>query len=118
MSHKFIEGNRGVGGTIAFDSSGTGIAARNVAVFGTENERQIAKAYGADVEDEEPEPIGPVECYRCEREMPRVKDRSMWCGQMLTPAAMAEVIVGKVDLRFASLYQPYSSPRRAVSMPR
>lgn len=79
--------------------AGSKIAARYVAVFGTENERQIAKASGAEIEDEEPEPIAPVECYRCKRETPRSKDRCQWCGQVLTPAAVEKVKKDEGEIR-------------------
>ncbi|MFB6134431.1 MAG: tyrosine-type recombinase/integrase [Halanaeroarchaeum sp.] len=82
---------------------GSSIAARYVAVFGTENERQIAKAYGADVEESEPEPIAPVECVRCKRETPKDRDRCMWCGQLLTPEAIEKLQRDEGEVRRAVL---------------
>lgn len=63
-------------------------ASRYTAVFSGDGEPQIAKAYGAVVEEEEPEAIAPIKCYRCNREMPRDRDRCMWCGQLLDPHAI------------------------------
>lgn len=67
--------------------TGSDQAARYVAIFGDASEREIARIHGVDVEADEPEPIGPVECPRCERETPRDEDRCMWCGQALSPEA-------------------------------
>jgi hypothetical protein len=82
---------------------GSQVAARYIAVFSGDGERQIAKAYGADVEEAEPDPIAPIECYRCHRETPRDRDRCMWCGQLLDPAAMEEVCRDESDVRSAIL---------------
>lgn len=82
---------------------GSMIASRYVAVFGTKKERQIAKAYVADVEEEEPDPLAPVERYRCKRETPRDKDRCMWCGQVLTPASIAKIQKDEGEIRRAVL---------------
>lgn len=60
---------------------GSDEAARYIAVFGEDSEREIAMALGVDVGDDEPEPMGPVTCTRCGQETPRDKDRCVWCGQ-------------------------------------
>ena len=82
---------------------GSRICSRYVAIFGTENERQIAKAYGADVEESEPDSIAPIECYRCKRDTPRDRDKCMWCGQLLDPAAIETVQKDEGDVRRAVL---------------
>lgn len=82
---------------------GSDVAARYVAVFGKESEREIAKAYGADVEEDEPDPLAPITCTRCTRETPRSEDRCMWCGQILDPAAVEEVKENESDVRSAAL---------------
>jgi hypothetical protein len=66
---------------------GSKVAARYIAVFGDANDREIARAFGIDVKEDEPEPVGPVTCTRCERETPRERQACMWCGQVLTPQA-------------------------------
>lgn len=69
---------------------GSDEAARYIAVFGEESEREIAMALGIDVGDDEPEEMGPLTCTRCGQETPRDKDRCVWCGQALTPEASQE----------------------------
>jgi hypothetical protein len=89
---------------------GSKIAARYVSVFGSENERQIAKAYGAEIEESEPDPIAPIECYRCKRETPRDRDRCMWCGQLLDPAAIQQIKSDEADIRSAILRLVHENP--------
>ncbi len=89
---------------------GSSVAARYIAVFGGESERQIAKAYGADVEEDEPDPIAPIECYRCKRETPRDRDRCMWCGQVLEPNAIEDVKDYESDVRSAILQLVQKDP--------
>lgn len=69
---------------------GSEIAARYVAVFDDANEREIARAHGLDVEEDEPDDVGPVVCPRCEQKTPRENDRCVWCGQVLSQDAAAE----------------------------
>jgi len=69
---------------------GSDEAARYIAVFGEESEREIAMALGVDVGDDEPKPMGPVTCTRCEQETPRDKDRCVWCGQPRSVEAAQE----------------------------
>lgn len=82
---------------------GSPVASRYVAVFGTENERQIAKAYGADVEEDEPDPLAPIACPRCTRKTRRDLDRCIWCGQLLDPAAVETIRESESDVRKAAL---------------
>lgn len=82
---------------------GSKIASRYVSVFGTENERQIAKAYGADVEEEEPEPIAPVTCPRCSKKTPRDEDFCVWCNQAISQSSINELKAKERDLRDAAL---------------
>jgi len=69
---------------------GSDEAARYIAVFGEQSSREIAMALGVDVGDDEPEPMGPVTCTRCEQETPRDKDRCVWCGQPRSVEAAQE----------------------------
>jgi site-specific recombinase XerD len=65
--------------------------ARYVARFGDEAETQYALLHGVDIEDDEPEEIGPLTCPRCERQTPREKPLCVWCSQALSPDAADEV---------------------------
>jgi hypothetical protein len=67
---------------------GSEVASRYVAVFGDANDREIAKAHGVDVEEDEPDPIGPVECPRCEEQTPRDRDFCIHCNQALDRETM------------------------------
>jgi integrase len=70
---------------------GSDVAARYVAVFGDANDRAVARAHGVDVEDDEPDEIGPITCPRCEQETPRTEDFCVWCDQALDTAAARDV---------------------------
>lgn len=89
---------------------GSGVAARYVAVFGGESEREIAKAYGAEVEEEEPDPIAPIDCPRCQRETPRDRDTCMWCNQALDQGAVASIQTDQRELRSAVLQLAEENP--------
>jgi hypothetical protein len=52
---------------------------------------ELAAIHGADVEIDEPEPIGPIECPRCGRDTPRDEPTCMWCDQALSHAAKREI---------------------------
>jgi len=67
---------------------GSEVASRYVAVFNDANEREIAKAHGVDVEEDEPDPIGPIECPRCEKRTPRDRDFCIHCNQALDQETM------------------------------
>lgn len=66
---------------------GSKVAARYITVFAEDADRELAKIHGLEVESEEPEPLAPLACPRCEKETPREKDLCVWCGQALTPGA-------------------------------
>lgn len=75
---------------------GSKVASRYVSIFSEDTDRELAGAYGKEVEeDTEDTEIAPVDCPRCEKETPRDKDLCVWCGQALEPGA-AEV-AGKVE---------------------
>jgi len=67
---------------------GSDVAARYISVFDDANEREIARAHGLEVDRDEPEPVGPVVCPRCEQKTPREQDACVWCGQALSQAAV------------------------------
>lgn len=62
---------------------GSDVAARYIAVFGDANDRAIAAAHGVEVQEDEPEPIGPIPCPRCEEMTPRERGFCINCGQTL-----------------------------------
>lgn len=70
---------------------GSEVAARYIAVFSEDTEREIARAHGADVEAEESDPIAPLNCPRCRRETPREEALCVWCGQAQTQQAIEDL---------------------------
>lgn len=66
---------------------GSKVASRYVSVFAEEADREIAKAYGKDIEPQETDDISPEECPRCGKETPQDKELCVWCGQALEPGA-------------------------------
>lgn len=75
---------------------GSKAAARYISVFGEDSDRELARLHGVDVSDEEPDPIGPIECPRCDRETPRDEEFCVWCDQAIEPAAVEQL---KMDER-------------------
>ena len=61
--------------------TGSDKAARYISVFGEHNDREIARAHGMDVSEDESEPIAPVECNRCGKRTPRNRDFCIHCGK-------------------------------------
>lgn len=70
---------------------GSSVAARYVSVFDDASDRELARAHGRDVSEEEPEPIAAVTCTRCEKETPRSEPFCMWCQQALEHGAVDEL---------------------------
>ncbi|OAQ51402.1 hypothetical protein HTG_17065 [Natrinema mahii] len=70
---------------------GSDVAARYVAVFGDANDREIARAHGVDVEEDESDPISPQTCPRCQRKTPRNESLCVWCGQAMEHGAVEEI---------------------------
>jgi len=75
---------------------GSDIAARYVSVFAEDADRELARIHGRDVEEEEPDPIAPVECPRCGRETPRDEECCVWCDQAIDRGAVEQL---KLDER-------------------
>lgn len=69
---------------------GSDIASRYISVFGDANDREIAKAHGIDVQEDEHDEIAPITCPRCDRETPREKDVCVWCAQAISQRAIEE----------------------------
>lgn len=70
---------------------GSTVAARYVSVFSEASDREIARAHGVDVTEDEPDPIAAVTCPRCERETPRDEQFCMWCHQAIEHGAVDEI---------------------------
>ena len=66
-------------------------ARRYIDVFSDDTAREVARAHGVDVSEDEMDSIGPVECPRCQRDTPRDKLQCMWCGQALSPKGVEKV---------------------------
>jgi integrase len=75
--------------------------AHYVAEFGSDGDDQYARLHGVEVEEEEPEPFGPIDCPRCDRETPRHEDSCMWCGQSLNFEAIENAPQRERELREA-----------------
>lgn len=66
--------------------------ARYLAKFGPEsNERAYAELHGRDVESDEADVPGPIECPRCHRETPSDREFCMWCHFALSHDAIEQV---------------------------
>lgn len=70
---------------------GSDQAARYIAVFGEASEREIARIHGVDVEEDDPDPIGPVTCDRCGQLTARDRPFCMECGAARDPKTAAAV---------------------------
>jgi len=70
---------------------GSKAASRYISVFAEASDREVARAHGADVEEEEPEPIAAVTCDRCGEKTPRNEQFCMWCHQALDHGAVIEI---------------------------
>lgn len=60
-------------------------------MFADDADRELARIHGLDVEEEEPDPIAPVECPRCSRETPRDEEFCVWCDQAIKPDAVEQL---------------------------
>jgi hypothetical protein len=89
MPQAFIEDRQG-------RKRGSDVTAHYVSKFGGESDTTYAKLHGKDVEETDPDPIGPVECPRCGRETPRDEDACVWCRQ---PLEYDEIEARKEDNR-------------------
>lgn len=71
---------------------GSRIASRYISVFADANQREIARAHGVEItEDEEDDPTAPLVCPRCEKQTPRDEPFCMWCRQAIDPGAKDEL---------------------------
>lgn len=70
---------------------GSKAAARYISIFDEASDRELAKAHGVDVTEEEPDPIAGVTCPRCGKETPRHESFCMWCHQAIEHGAVDEI---------------------------
>lgn len=75
---------------------GSSIASRYVSVFADDADRELARIHGLNIEEDEPDPIAPIECPRCGRDTPRDKEFCVWCEQVIEPGAVEQL---KIDER-------------------
>jgi len=54
-----------------------------------------------EIEEEEPDPIGPVECPRCHEHTPRERSTCVWCNQPLEYGALDNIEEDERDVREA-----------------
>lgn len=78
---------------------GSRAAARYIAVFGGDTDRELARVHGMEIaESDEPVRIAPVPCPRCGGDVPRHEPVCGDCGQVMTPAAAQELADVESDL--------------------
>lgn len=70
---------------------GSTTASRYVTIFGKDADNELAKLHGLDVEEEETDNIGPVECPRCHYQEKREAYFCSRCGQAMRAEAAADV---------------------------
>ena len=83
--------------------TGSSAASRYIKVFAKQADHELAKMHGLDVEEEETDSIGPVECPRCGFEEKREAHFCSRCGQ----AMRAEAAAGVADAQ-ANVKQSYA----------
>lgn len=103
MPQAFIEDRQG-------RKRGSDATAHYVAKFGGEADTTYAKLHGKEVEEDDPEPIGPIECPRCEKDTPRDEDSCVWCGQALDYDAPEQRRAEQQEVRNAALRLAKENP--------
>lgn len=99
--------NRGVNQAVLEEhhgwSRGSDKAARYIAVFQEDGDREIARAHGVEITEEEPDSIAPLECPRCGRETPRDEDFCVWCNQAVNHGVQEQLKADQREARTALL---------------
>ena len=80
---------------------GSDATAHYIARFGGEADTEYARIHGMEVEEEDPDPIGPVECPRCHEHTPRERSTCVWCNQPLEYGALEHIEEDERDIREA-----------------
>lgn len=91
-------------------SRGSDATAHYVARFGGRAEDEYARAQGVEVDEEEPEPIGPVKCPRCGNDTPRHEPACVHCQQALNHGAVQEIEDAESEVRDAFLNFAQENP--------
>lgn len=94
MNQAFIEDRQG-------RSRGSDATAHYIARFGGEADSEYARLHGLDVEEDEPDPIGPIECTRCHQRTPRERNTCVWCNQPLEYGGIESIEEDERDVRDA-----------------
>lgn len=78
---------------------GSRVASRYIATFGEATDREVARVYGVEVDQEEVETINPVECVHCGQETPGEREFCLNCGQAISPDAnhLVEEVSSLID---------------------
>ena len=84
MNESFINDRQG-------RARGSKATAHYVAKFGGRAEDEYARLQGVEVEEDEPEPIGPVTCPRCGNDTPRHEPACVHCQQVLGHGAIGSI---------------------------
>lgn len=103
MNQAFIEDRQG-------RKRGSDATAHYVARFGEDADDEYARMHGLEVKEDEPEPIGPVECPRCHKETPRHEEQCVWCGQVLDYDAVESLQEDQRELRQSVLKLAKKNP--------
>ncbi|SDY52838.1 tyrosine-type recombinase/integrase [Halopenitus persicus] len=92
MNQAFIEDRQG-------RKRGSDATAHYVARFGGDADNEYAKMHGLEVEEDESEPLGPVECPRCQKDTPRHRETCVWCNQPLEYGAIESIEEDQSEVR-------------------
>lgn len=82
---------------------GSPVGSRYIRVFSDDADKQLAAIHGADIEQEDPDPIAPIDCPRCGQENPRDEPACVFCGQALEAGAAERVEENESEVRNAVL---------------
>lgn len=89
---------------------GSEATAHYVARFGGEAESEYARMNGIDVDEDEPEPIGPVTCPRCGNDTPRHEPACVHCHQALDHQSAKSIEEDEQEVRAAFLRLARENP--------
>lgn len=92
MNQAFIEDRQG-------RERGSDATAHYIAQSGGEADNEYAKMHGLEVEEDKSEPLGPVECPRCQKDTPRHRETCVWCNQPLKYGAIESIEEDQQEIR-------------------
>ena len=78
---------------------GSGAASRYIKVFAEDADNELARMHGLDVDEQETEDIGPVECPRCGLQEKREAHFCSRCGQAMRVEAAATVDTAEDEIK-------------------